>query len=648
MAISKNLIFKVVGALLIILSIVVIVVYDDKVVKWIIVSVSAALGLMLLYMSSRKLPFSEIKGLQNKLRDLLATNQLKLSTAKKSKFKFALGGMDTSDVSSFLVYLHQNNQLPLLPHELSAQQVNYSDVDYSKLNTLEMLKKLADLMGPGDESTASEILKMYGYNYNDIIAQDVQSTSSNLISTTPTSNLMPEKESSMKELTGDVEIIDAATLNARTVLKKYIDLLNQHDFNNPDNFSKHLCKTIVDSAHNIIDEPSNKERAQLKWTQAMEDGMSKVRTKLTIDDHSKPLIYTHTDILIPTTIIEKSNWRSDDKEFISDILSDRVPFIYNDYLIRVRSYVYNNYIDSLHLERHLKNLNNSDELVDYDWFVRMDRYIKSLTKKEVFILSSYSYVGDAYVNNYLRGTIDMDILTTDITDSKNWKEMMFPLYYQIFGVLVKLTRRMYEACFARLDTQGNQISLDAIDKHIQRFKGLQDSHGFVSYTLLMEFVTKYKFTPEFCTNVLDQYILDLNKIINNSPELRSELVVYRGCAESYIPPNVGHIYNNQGFLSTSLDIQIAKNFTFEQTGGYLQRILLLPGMHVMLLTGISQFSQEQEILLGSNTVYYIAKVDGATPVYKLNKEYSDSNSKISSVCDIPELMTKTFDYIALV
>jgi len=71
-------------------------------------------------------------------------------------------------------------------------------------------------------------------------------------------------------------------------------------------------------------------------------------------------------------------------------------------------------------------------------------------------------------------------------------------------------------------------------------------------------------------------------------------------------------------------------------------------MHVMLLTGISQFAHEQEILLGSNTVYYIAKVDGATPVYKLNKEYSDSNSKISSVCDIPELMTKTFDYIALV
>jgi len=168
----------------------------------------------------------------------------------------------------------------------------------------------------------------------------------------------------------------------------------------------------------------------------------------------------------------------------------------------------------------------------------------------------------------------------------------------------------------------------------------------IAYVLIKSLALKYKFTPQFCITAIEKYINDLDIIINNSPELHSELVVYRGCKQSFIPPNQGYLYNNQGFLSTSLDIEIANQFTNAKTGGHLQRILLLPGMHVMLLTGISQFAHEQEILLGSNTVYYIAKIDGATPVYKLSNEYAAN--KISSICDIPELMTNTFDYIALV
>jgi len=419
--IAKNTVFKLIGALLIILSVIIIIVYDGKIVKWIIVSISAALGLILLYMARPKHTLSDVAELQSKLRSLLFTKRLKIIKSNGTKVKLATGGVDTEEM------------------------------------------------------------------------QDIQFIDDKHDISTPKSNILPEKESSMKELIG--EDIDDATLNARKVLSKYIALLDDHDFNNPDNFSKRLCQNIVDRSSAIVKtagaDDTNTEIVNtlddivnaidsttsdtIDTTSIVEKKPRDKRPKLseefmdynvdlfvnsTIDEHAKPLIYTRTDILIPTTMVNKSNWTTNDLKFDQNILSSNVPFIYRASMIRAKSYVYNNYIDSLHLERHLKSLHNSDELIDYDWFVRMDKYVQSLSKREIFTLSAYTFIGDVYANNYMRGSLNTNLVIADICDPEKWESKMFPLFYQMLDILSNMDISMCGKYFAILMCREMQYQLN--------------------------------------------------------------------------------------------------------------------------------------------------------------------------------------------
>lgn len=90
------------------------------------------------------------------------------------------------------------------------------------------------------------------------------------------------------------------------------------------------------------------------------------------------------------------------------------------------------------------------------------------------------------------------------------------------------------------------------------------------------------------------------------------MVVYRGLHEhddSIVTSNtVNKIYKSKGFVSTSLDYKTAIQFKNRKFGKYLQRITILPGTRVFPLMTLSPFPNEAEILLGSNSKFYVVDI----------------------------------------
>ena len=70
----------------------------------------------------------------------------------------------------------------------------------------------------------------------------------------------------------------------------------------------------------------------------------------------------------------------------------------------------------------------------------------------------------------------------------------------------------------------------------------------------------------------------------------------------------GKYFQNEGFISTTFDVESAKRFLDEGPQACcLKRITLLAGTRCLLLTGISWFRGEFEVLMGQKTLYLMRR-----------------------------------------
>jgi hypothetical protein len=119
-------------------------------------------------------------------------------------------------------------------------------------------------------------------------------------------------------------------------------------------------------------------------------------------------------------------------------------------------------------------------------------------------------------------------------------------------------------------------------------KELKNSLRFYSSPEYKEMNSKVRGNIMLNKELKDHYdnILD---IFDGVPYLKTSLVVYRGM-KKYIK------YENQGFISTSLDKNIAKSFNTGSCCLYI--ITLTPGQYgVLPLESVSEMPEEKEILL---------------------------------------------------
>jgi predicted metal-binding protein len=80
----------------------------------------------------------------------------------------------------------------------------------------------------------------------------------------------------------------------------------------------------------------------------------------------------------------------------------------------------------------------SDYTVDTDWFKDMNSYIKSLPKEDIFTVLGYTYHGDQWTNNHMRGMFQQGNFYTGLKNTQAvWTSCYMPVFFQAKEILQK-------------------------------------------------------------------------------------------------------------------------------------------------------------------------------------------------------------------
>ncbi len=332
------------------------------------------------------------------------------------------------------------------------------------------------------------------------------------------------------------------------------------------------------------------------------------------------------------------------------------------------------------------NVNSLNSTIDIEWMNNINSYLMNLKIQDIYTIYAYTYKGDSIVNNYLRNNkkINND-LTDDLQsiydDERLWIESYFPYYFQILNLIksiddfsnyIKETKDISYLNILNMYNTNNQYVQILLNNINESLDGKNDddiiklikyeNNNSVNYILISILCIRDYFNLNFWNLVLEQFSIDLDKIINNAPELSNYLITYRGSIRKYIKENKnikkelvikdkilkeGLLFTDLGFISTTIDIQNTLQFTNFINKCCLQRIILIPGTKCLPIFGISHFGMsEKEILLPTNSVFFVSNYSQQSPLYLTNVNSNYDN--ITNICPIDELKIQTNDLVIIV
>lgn len=363
-------------------------------------------------------------------------------------------------------------------------------------------------------------------------------------------------------------------------------------------------------------EDSRKEDIDIK---IIDNGYKKYCNTFNLGDLKKPIVNISMNIDFPIMKMESSvGFNLDALNFATqDFILTRIKGIF---------FNFNNY--SLKNLLH-KGVNDSvayfEDLIDYNWLFAMNDYIYNLSTEDLYTIIGYTHYGDVIVNNYMRNKLNENKFMKDLTQINKWFVTYYPFFFQAISYIEENDVNMF------LKEENNttkiyipsSIAEHSIDNKFFKEKSMYviDILQFIHNGELLKCSTKYillyliapylDFTL-FWKKVIQRYIFDLNYIIKMTPVLTQPLVVYRGVKDDYyLKGNAGFIYKTDSFISTSVNLTSALNFAGPKC--CFKRITLLPNTHALLLVGISKYSNEIELLLGSESMFYITKAKKLIP-----------------------------------
>ncbi len=234
----------------------------------------------------------------------------------------------------------------------------------------------------------------------------------------------------------------------------------------------------------------------------------------------------------------------------------------------------------------LKSFTNPN-IVDLKWFNEMNEYYKKLDPSELYTIWSYTYHGDVYLN-LLERKLKIDYGRIDMT----------VFLYEIINLLSMpgYTRDIFVPDESVFDTTYTRFT-NMTPADIYRF------------WLILNGTQSNKFKVSFINTLLERMSIRLSRIIRKAPTTKETMVVYRGVKDSFFTaddfekrPKINEIFINKGFISTSLDPNVARRFS--EGACCFKVITILPGTRCLPLYGLSQFT-EHEILFNKDTKYII-------------------------------------------
>ena len=234
---------------------------------------------------------------------------------------------------------------------------------------------------------------------------------------------------------------------------------------------------------------------------------------------------------------------------------------------------------------------------DFEWLKSSNEYLTKLSKYDLFSIKGYTFLGDG-INSYIRNYKNKNLNIT----SESILEMLYlknigsskTIYYPYFFQIREIIRSTINTDIKTMTNLTQQDIDNILDDN------LQSSYEFV-YKLIINKTIKPE--PLFWSKVLDLYLNDLIRIINNSPPIPKEISVYRGTSTHYYPKKIGSLFTHVTFMSTTFNSQIVDKFSINPC--CIIEIKLKPGSHGLFLDPITSVKGEAEILLPPNLNFII-------------------------------------------
>jgi hypothetical protein len=219
-----------------------------------------------------------------------------------------------------------------------------------------------------------------------------------------------------------------------------------------------------------------------------------------------------------------------------------------------------------------------------DWYNACDTYIKSLSRRDLYILKRYTRHGDEIVNKLLREP-DTFVKNTRIQDLifNKMPDERFMLYAM---QLIDMFHPGAHSHYVNVDGTISAMSYHDIEVFEEDFFGSDGNTNAMNAKDKLE-----KLLPLIYT-----YIEDLREILRNAPTLPKPLQVFRATNTDYLnrPYEAASVH---GFLSTSLDSCIGEYYHANQ---YVYQIILQPGTPCLSIKNASQYYNEFEVLVDTN------------------------------------------------
>lgn len=219
------------------------------------------------------------------------------------------------------------------------------------------------------------------------------------------------------------------------------------------------------------------------------------------------------------------------------------------------------------------------------WLDRQDAYIDALPQRDIEIMRSYTSHGDRLVNAYCRGALGnvTELVRAMVTDTS------VPLAHSFYDQFHLFQRKFPKDEIRTKD----YYKLDDGNIDMAKIGTFFNSHlDFFGKGVNLE-------------TMLEQYKQDLMRIIEGSPRLTSDIIVYRGIeSEKHVASSE---YKNKDFLSTTLDpfsvLEFTEDFENESKETHAKfyccvyEIALHKSVPCMYMQFFSEYSNEFEVLV---------------------------------------------------
>jgi hypothetical protein len=187
----------------------------------------------------------------------------------------------------------------------------------------------------------------------------------------------------------------------------------------------------------------------------------------------------------------------------------------------------------------------------YNHFIQQQRnYINSLPLLDQLTIMGYTHHGDVLINNYINGTFNFESMEIN---SKKWKSKIFPFTSQLMQLF-----------------------------------------GYTEYDQILS----QMLTNQQWYSVFDLFIKDLQRIIEKSPPIEHNMIVFRGLSQEFSL----RTKQTTQFNSTTLDLNTALDFINYDC--CLLQITILKGSHVLYINSVSNYP-EQEVIINIGSKYFI-------------------------------------------